>query len=128
MHSSAPAPGLIGSLRILGAGLVAGVQERVELVALELQDEKFRLIQSFVWIGAAMFTSAMALTFASLALVYLFWDAARLAVLVGLAAVYAIAAVATIVAFRRYLARQPRPFAATIEELKEDGACIRREH
>jgi uncharacterized membrane protein YqjE len=66
----------------------------------------------------------MALTFASLTLVYLFWDTARLAVLVGLTVVYAGAAVAIVLAFRRYLARQPRPFAATIEELREDRACI----
>jgi len=41
-----------------------------------------------------------------------------------LTVVYAGAAGATVLAFRRYLARQPRPFAATIAELREDRACI----
>ena len=27
--------------------------------------------------------------------------------------------------FRRFLARQPAPFAATLEEIGEDRACIR---
>jgi uncharacterized membrane protein YqjE len=35
------------------------------------------------------------------------------------------ALVAIIVTFRRYLARQPRPFSATLEEIAEDRACIR---
>lgn len=67
----------------------------------------------------------MAVTFASLTLVYLFWESARLAVLGGLAGFYAAALVAIIIAFRRFLARQPQPFAATLQEIKEDRACIR---
>jgi uncharacterized membrane protein YqjE len=35
--------------------------------------------------------------------------------------------VVIIIAFRRYLARQPRPFAATLHEIGEDRACIRTE-
>lgn len=124
MSSSDPPPGIVAAWRALGDGLIASVQDRVELVSLELQEEKFRLIQTFLWIGAAMFASAMALTFVSLTLVYLFWESARLVVLGGLALLYTMAAVTIIVAFRRYLARQPRPLAATLEELKEDRACI----
>jgi uncharacterized membrane protein YqjE len=67
----------------------------------------------------------MAVTFASLTVVYLFWESARLAVLGGLALLYTAALIAIIVAFRRYLARQPSPFAATLHEIGEDRACIR---
>ena len=129
MPSAGPdSPGFLGSFRVLGDAFLGSLQDRVELVSLELQEEKFRLIQTFIWISAAMFACAMALTFASLTLVYFFWESARLAVLGGLALLYSGAAVAIVVAFRRYLARQPRPFAATIDELKEDRACIPREN
>ncbi|MBW8781211.1 MAG: phage holin family protein [Verrucomicrobia bacterium] len=121
----ASSAGFIGSLRTLGDGLVAGVEDRLELLSIELHEEKFRLIQTFVWISAAVFTGMMTITFASLTLVYLFWESARLAVLGGLTALYAGALVAIILAFRRYLARQPKPFAATLEELGVDRACIR---
>ncbi len=70
----------------------------------------------------------MAVMFTSLTLVYLFWESARLAVLGGLALLYAGALVAIIIAFRRYLERQPRPFAATLEEIGEDRACITSEN
>jgi len=126
METSTPAPaGFLTSLRALGDGLLATVQDRLELFTVELQEEKFRLIQTMLWISAAVFSGMMAITFASLTLVFLFWQSARLAVLGCLALLYTGALVAIVVAFRRYLARQPRPFAATLEEIKEDRACIR---
>jgi uncharacterized membrane protein YqjE len=123
---SAPA-GFLGSLRSLGDGCLAGVQDRLELFAIEVQEEKFRLIRTFVWISAAVFSGMMAVAFASLAVVYLFWEGARLAVLAGLAVLYTGAFVAIVIAFRRFLARQPDTFQATRQEIAEDRACIRNE-
>lgn len=120
--------GFLGSIRALGDGVLASIQNRIELLALEVQEEKLRLIQAYVWISAAMFTGVLALVFGSLTLVYAFWETARLAVLGGLTLLYTGATIAIILAFRRYLRRQPKPFAATLEELKEDRACIRREN
>ena len=51
-----------------------------------------------------------------------------LAVLGGLTVLYTGALVVIIIAFRRYLARQPSPFAATLHEIGEDRACIRTEN
>jgi uncharacterized membrane protein YqjE len=120
-----PPEGYLNSLRILGDGLLASVQDRFELFTVEFQEEKLRLIQSFIWISAAVFTGMMAITFASLSLVYIFWESARLAVLVGLTIVYAGGFTAIVVAFKRYVSRQPNPFSATLHELGEDRACIR---
>ena len=129
METSGPASdGILGSLRTLGHGLLSTVQDRIELFAVELQEEKFRLIQTVVWICAAVFSGMMAITFASLTLVYVFWDSARLAVLGGLTVFYAAATVTIVVAFRRFIARQPSPFAATRQELTEDRACIRKQN
>ena len=120
--------GFLSSLRALGDGLLATAQYRLELFSVELQEEKFRLIQIFIWISAAVFTGMMAIAFASLTLVYLFWESARLAVLGGLTVFYAGALVAVVIAFRRFLARQPSPFSATRQELGADRACIRNEN
>jgi len=129
MHPSAPAPtGILDSLRAFGGGLIASLQDRVQLLSVELQEEKFRLIQIFIWISAAVFAGVMAITFASLTLVFFFWDSARLVVLGGLTLFYAGLATIIVIAFRRYLKRQPQPFASTIEELQEDAECIRKEH
>jgi len=120
--------GFLGSLRSLGDGLLASVQDRLKLVSIEVQEEKLRLIRTFIWISAVVFLAMMTVTFASLTVVYLFWATARLAVLGGLTALYAGALALSIVAFRRYLGRQPSPFAATLHEIGEDRACIRNEN
>ncbi|MDB6113907.1 MAG: hypothetical protein JWQ62_852 [Lacunisphaera sp.] len=123
-RTSAPT-GFLGSLRLLGDSVLASVQDRFELFTVELQEEKFRLIKTFIWISAAVFTGMMAVMFASLTLVYFFWETARLGVLVGLTAVYTGALIAIILALRVYLARQPKPFSATLHEIGEDRSCIR---
>lgn len=125
----APAsPGFLDSLRGLGTNLLGTVHDRVELFAVELHEEKLRLVQIFLWICGAVFTAMMALTFLSLTLVYLFWDTARVAVLGGLAAFYTAVMIVVLLTFRRYLARQPRPFDATLQELREDRECIRSDN
>jgi uncharacterized membrane protein YqjE len=116
--------GLFDSLRSLGANLLGTVHDRVELFAVELHEEKVRLIQLLFWIGAIAFAGVMAMTFVSLTLVYLFWDSARLAVLGGLALFYLAAFGGTALAFRRHLGRQPRPFDGTLAELEEDESCL----
>jgi len=126
MATDSPGPvGFVASLRSLADGLLASAQDRLELFSVELQEEKFRLIQMFIWISAGVFTAMMAATFASLTLVYLFWDSARLAVLVGLTLLYTGLLVAIVLALRGFLARQPVPFAATLHEIGEDRSCIR---
>lgn len=127
METPPASPGLLDSLRRLGDGLLGSVEDRVELLATELQEEKFRLVQTFIWISAAVFTGMLALTFASVTLVYLFWESARLAVLLGLTTAYTAGLVALVLRLRRFVARQPKPLASTLTELREDRACIRGE-
>lgn len=128
MESPSTAPtGFTGSLRALGDSLLASLEDRLSLFSVELQEEKFRLIQTFIWICTAIFTGMMAVGFASLTLVYCAPVGARSAVLGGLALFYAVALLTIILALRRFLACQPKPFAATLQEIGEDRACIRTE-
>ena len=117
--------GLLSSIRGLADGLLDTVRDRLELFALELHEEKFRVIQLFIWISAAIFSAILAITFVSLTIVYLFWESARLAVLGGFAAVYTGGFVAILVYCRKFIARQPKPFQSTLAELRQDRLCIR---
>jgi uncharacterized membrane protein YqjE len=117
--------GFLDSFRALGDGLLALAHDRAALFVLELQEEKFRLIQIMIWISAAVFAGFMALTFASLTLVYIYWESARLAVLGGLAAFYTIALGVIVLALRRLLSRQSPPFAASLQAIGGDHECIR---
>jgi uncharacterized membrane protein YqjE len=128
METRAPgSSGLLGNLRGFADGLIGSAHDRLELLAVELHEEKYRLIQIFIWISGIVFLAMLAVVFASMALVVILWDTARLTVVCSLAAVYIVALVALIIGFRRYLKRQPKPFAATLSELREDRECIRAE-
>ena len=122
IHSSS---GVVRCLRVFGDTLLADAKDRVALFAVEFEEEKLRLIQTLIWISAAVFTGVMALTLATLTLVYIFWDGARITVLLGMTGCYAVSFVLTVVWLRRMMARQPGPFAATIAEIEEDRQCIR---
>ncbi len=126
MHSTIPpSTGFMGSLRLLGDGLFESIQDRIRLLAIELQEEKYRLIQTFVWISAVIFTGILTAIFASFTLAYYFWQAGPLAVLGGLTLFYSLSLTAAILRLRHHISRHPKPFAGTLEELEADRTCIR---
>ncbi len=128
-ESRVPSPsGLLGSLRGFADGLIGSAHDRLELLAVELHEEKFRLIQIFIWISGIVFLAMLAIVFISLAVVVLLWDTARMAAIATLAGAYSAGLVAAVIGFRRYLKTQPKPFAATLSELREDRECIREEN
>jgi uncharacterized membrane protein YqjE len=116
--------GLLGSVRTLVDNLLGSVHDRIELISVELQEEKQRLIQLFIWISVAIFTGMMALAFASITLVFLFWDSARIAALAGITVLYTAGAVTAVLTLRKQIARQSKLFSASLQELKNDRACI----
>jgi uncharacterized membrane protein YqjE len=125
MDPGAPGPsGLLGSLRGLADNFFGTVQDRVELLSVELQEEKQRLTQTFLWTTVFVFTAMLATMFVSIALLLVFWDtAARIPIAIALAALYTVAAVVLGFKVRRVL-HQPRPLRATLEELENDRACL----
>lgn len=128
MDPQLPGPsGLLGSLRGFADGVIGSIQDRFELLSIELHEEKHRLIQLAIWISVIVTLALLAIIFASLALVVVFWETARVPVVVTLAVVYAAGLGAAVLGFRRYLARQTKPFAGTIAELRTDRSCIRED-
>jgi uncharacterized membrane protein YqjE len=128
VKSPGPAqPGIRGALRALGDGVLGSIEDRMALFALEVEEEKRRLIRTMIWISATLFTAVMATGLATLTVVYLFWDSARIVVLASFAGFYAALLATSVIALRRATMRQDPPFAATIAEIQEDRRCIRGE-
>ena len=117
----------LSALSGLGENLIGTLHDRVELLALDLHEEKLRLIRIFIWTSAIVFTGMLAILFASITVVYLFWDSARLAALGGFALLYVGAFAAALIGLRRHLAAQTMPFAASLRELNTDRTCFRSE-
>jgi uncharacterized membrane protein YqjE len=122
--SSPSSPGLLNSVRELADNLVGSVQDRLALFSVEFQEEKFRLIRNFIWLGAAFFTAVLALAFVSVAVIYCFTGPARLFAVIGFALLYTVAFILVALGARRNLSEESRPFTSTLQEVARDRECI----
>ena len=113
--------GLGQSLSRLGAAGVLLVRQRVELAALDFEEELLRLL-SFLGVSvAALFLAALAITAIAAAVVVYFWDSARVASLLGMSLVLAGASCGCAWWVRRALATKPAFLGGTLGELGKDG-------
>ncbi len=126
MDSAAAKPSsVLAAASSLLDSVLASLQNRVQILSIELQEEKIRLVQLLVWVAAIVFGGMMTVAFASLTVIYFFWENARLAALGGMTVFYAVGVLILWIKLKSYLARQARPFQATLSELEKDRACIR---
>lgn len=112
--------GILQSLRILAATFVVLLQTRFELLAADLEEERIRLLQLMFWAAGAVFFFSLAALLLTLLLVVLFWDTHRIAVIVGLAAVFLVAGVVLAVGVRNRLHSRPRMFSGSLDALARD--------
>src|SRR5688572_3145709 len=117
--------GLFGSVRRVADTCVSSVHNRVELVALELQEEKLRLVRLLLWTGAALFAAFLAITMITIAVVFLIPEEGRKLAVSGFGLLYAIAAVVVAVKLRGEVRNAPPPLADTMSELKKDLQALR---
>jgi len=109
----------------LSAGVLEAIHLRLELVALELGEERDRLgelVLSALVVVVALFMLVLAL---NLALLAVFWDTHRVGVAVGSCAFYLLLALGAGLYHRWRRRRRSRPFAATAAVLAEDERALR---
>lgn len=112
--------GILASVRRMIETTLRSVQNRVELFALELQEEKAWLISTLLWAAAAVFFGGLAIIFVVGTVVYLSPESARPWVLGGFALLFVYLAVNAIVGLRRSMENKKPPMSDTIGELKKD--------
>ena len=124
--STEPSPGLFSAVRRLLNTALAGVENRIELFLVELREERFRVFEVLLLGCAATLLGFMALLTVTVTLVVVFWDSARVQVLVVLSAGYSVATIGILWRLK-ILLRNWSSFAATLSELKKDRACLEEE-
>lgn len=117
--------GLFSSVRRVADTCLSSVHNRVELFALELQEEKLRLVRLLLWTVAALFASFLAITITTVAVVIIFPRENWPVVVSVFAVCYAIAAIALSFKLRSEIKNAPPPLADTTAELKKDLECLR---
>jgi uncharacterized membrane protein YqjE len=116
-------PGIWASLKRIVDTLLATAQHRIELLAVEWQEEKCRLMEALLCAVALAVFSIMTLTLATFLLVVVFWENGRLFALGGLIVLYLSGAM---LAWRALQTRMKArsAFAGTLDELKKDRECL----
>jgi uncharacterized membrane protein YqjE len=111
---------MLGSLRELARTLLSFAETRARLAATELEEQAVRLTEILVWILAALFFFGVALVFAAVLIVLLFWDSNRLLAAGLLAALFFGCGAAAAFISRARMRERPRFLAATLAELEQD--------
>jgi uncharacterized membrane protein YqjE len=111
---------MLGPVRELARTLLSFALTRTRLAATELEEQALRLTEILIWLATALFFFGIAVVFAAVLVVLLFWDSNRLLAAGLLAALFiAIGGGAALVA-RARLRERPKLLAATLAELERD--------
>jgi uncharacterized membrane protein YqjE len=116
---------LIATAGRIAATLVAMAGTRLELAAVEFQEDARRLLGYLAWTMLAVFLAAGAFMLAALFVIVIFWDTYRLQAVAGMAVLLGLAATVILMKVRAGLNAQSPLFAGTLAELRNDIAYLR---
>lgn len=115
--------GIWASLGRILDTLLATAQNRIELFAVELQEEKCRLVEAILCAAAVAAFGMMTLTLVTFTVVVAFWENGRLAALLGLSVLYLGATVWAWHALQTRL-KDGTALSGTLDQLKKDRSCL----
>ncbi|MFK7607212.1 MULTISPECIES: phage holin family protein [unclassified Pseudomonas] len=108
------------SPRRLGAAFLGLLHSHVELLGIELQEQKARTVSLLLFAGLALVFALLLLVGLSTLVLIVFWDDHRLAAIIGLCIFYALATVFCGIRLKAAVFDESSPFNATLEELAKD--------
>lgn len=119
--------GLMGSVKRLATTLTSIVSTRLELLANELQEERLRLTQIFIFTLLALLSFGTGLLLLAVFIVVLFWDEHRLVALGALSAIFfALGLLSTVLQSKSR--SKSRLFSASLAELAKDKDSLGPNH
>ena len=110
----------------LGATLAAVLRTRLELAAIELEEESMRLLGYLLLSLLALFFVGVACVLLAFFVILMFWDSYRLQATLAMGALFAAIGVYLGAKVRASMASKPRLLAATIDELNKDIDFVKR--
>ena len=115
-------PGLVTVLSRVGRLMLRGFQTRVELLAVEWQQERLHLADLLARAIALVLLAAMGFMLLTATIIFLFPQGARIYVTGALAVLYLLGAGAAWISLRAGLNREP--FSESMDQLKKDGVWL----
>lgn len=115
---------IIAAAGRIGATLLDMAHTRLELAAVEVQEEWQRMLRHLAWTLLAVFLVAGAILLAALFVILLFWDSYRLHAVAAMAALFALAGATVFLKSRASFAARPPLLSATLAELRSDVELV----
>jgi len=112
--------GLFASLKTLSVSLIDSVRTRLELLSLDVAEERERLTTLLVSVLVALFCLGIGVVLLTILIVVLLWDTHRLAALGALAGVFLAVGGGLGWFVINMLKAKPRLFEASLTELSKD--------
>src|SRR5262249_22835013 len=117
--------GIFISLQRLVQASLAIAQNRLELLLVEFQEERFQFFEALLLAGVVLVLGAMTLGLVTCTVVVVCVEASRYDLLLGLGLIYLIGTIVAFVRLRKHL-KNWIPFSASLAEAKKDLACLEK--
>jgi uncharacterized membrane protein YqjE len=127
MTDSAPRGGLASSLRSLVGSTLGLLRTRLDLLSVELQEEKLRLFSMFIYGAVAIMLLSVGVVFLAVFVTVLLWDSHRLLALGIFSAIFLLGGTIALVMLAMLTRTRSKLFAASLAELAEDSAALQSE-
>jgi uncharacterized membrane protein YqjE len=120
IESAASPPGIFTLLRKLGLTGLSALENRSELLLVELQEEKNRTIELLIWAAAVCFLGMMFVVVLTGTIIFLFPAEWRIYAAGGFCLLYLAGTIFTLLNLKALVKSAAVPFADTIAEVKKD--------
>lgn len=124
LGSSPPPAGVMDSIRSFLASWIAVAKTRVEIISVEIEEQREWLEKLVLLAVAAVFCISLGAILLTLFVVVLFWDKYPLIVLGAFTILYLGGGLGLLLALRHKMKNKPRLFATTAAELGKDYASL----
>ena len=116
---------ILESVGRLGSTLVDMVHTRLELAAVEVEEESQRMLGYLLFGLLSIILFGVAFLLLAFLVIVLFWDTHRIAAVGGMAALFAVAGAIVAMKVKAGFDNKPRLLEHTIAELRKDMAYAR---
>lgn len=124
-EQEAQAGGWFDSIRRIGESALSLLRVRLEVLAVEMHEEKLRLLDLLVWLCVAIIFGVAGVMAAMAVLAFWLWNVIGYGGLVLVTVIPLIVTIAIFLRIRREIRFGPPPFESTFGALK-DGKCLPR--
>jgi uncharacterized membrane protein YqjE len=112
--------GVTGSLRRSVDLVVRTLQNRAELLGIELEEEGRWVVSALVWTAAAIFFAVLSISIVTVTLILIIPETLRVWALLGFSALYLFGAVYAVTGLKRQFKNKRPALSDTVNELKKD--------